>query len=59
MDYLQKENTEAFRSYLEHIINDLGEKGSDYHDKLAEVYFSDSLIALKKSKGVFWGFTVD
>ncbi|WWC88076.1 uncharacterized protein L201_002980 [Kwoniella dendrophila CBS 6074] len=38
MRFLEKTDQEACIGYLEHIINNLGEEGPDYHDKLAELY---------------------
>nr|XP_018264809.1 uncharacterized protein I303_02989 [Kwoniella dejecticola CBS 10117]OBR86967.1 hypothetical protein I303_02989 [Kwoniella dejecticola CBS 10117] len=38
MQFLEKTNQEACIGYLEHVIHTLGEEGSDFHDKLAELY---------------------
>ncbi|WRT65779.1 uncharacterized protein IL334_002728 [Kwoniella shivajii] len=40
MRFLAEINEGACIGYLEHIINNLGEDGSDYHDKLAELYLA-------------------
>lgn len=42
--HLERTNEGACLGYLEHIINELGEAGPDFHDKLAELY-------LKAAKG--------
>jgi hypothetical protein len=36
--YLEQTNKEACVGYLEHIIGDLKEEGSEYHDRLAQIY---------------------
>ncbi len=38
--YLEKTDTDACIAYLEHITEDLGEEGPDFHDKLAELYLA-------------------
>ena len=49
--FLEKDNAEACRGYLEHIITDLNEDGSDFHDKLAETYLDEAKAAFKKGSG--------
>lgn len=48
--FLEKESREAYQGYLEHIINDLGEDGADFHDKLAEIYLDQSKTVVKANQ---------
>ncbi|WVQ93507.1 hypothetical protein IAU59_000581 [Kwoniella sp. CBS 9459] len=48
MRFLEKNNREACVGYLEHIINTLGEDGSEFHDKLGELYLGRVKAAEKK-----------
>ncbi|WVW80239.1 hypothetical protein I302_102217 [Kwoniella bestiolae CBS 10118] len=51
MRFLEKTNEGACIGYLEHIINNLGEEGPDYHDKLAELYHARMKSEEGKNKG--------
>ncbi|WVF65869.1 hypothetical protein IAT40_000606 [Kwoniella sp. CBS 6097] len=48
MRFLEKTNQEACVGYLEHVINTLGEDGSDFHDKLGELYLGRVKAAEQK-----------
>ena len=50
--FLSQENAEACQGYLEHIITDLKEEGSDFHDKLAEIYLEKAKVAVKKGSSM-------
>ncbi|KAK4684616.1 Vam6/Vps39-like protein vacuolar protein sorting-associated protein 39, partial [Tremellales sp. Uapishka_1] len=42
MTFLERTDKSSCRGYLEHVIDNLGEKGSEYHDKLAELYLEEA-----------------
>jgi hypothetical protein len=46
--YLEDLHKPACIQYLEHIINELGEAGPDFHDKLVELYLQDAKRDWKK-----------
>lgn len=48
--FLEKQDLDACSGYLEHIINELGETGADFHDKLAEIYLSRAATGFSKAK---------
>lgn len=48
--FLEKESSEAYQGYLEHIINVLGEDEADFHDKLAEIYLAQAKAAKKRGE---------
>ncbi|KAJ9090674.1 hypothetical protein QFC20_007852 [Naganishia adeliensis] len=41
-EYLEQLDKPTCVRYLEHIINELGEAGPDFHDKLAELYLAEA-----------------
>lgn len=41
MNHLESISSVACEAYLEHIIHHLGEEGSDFHEKLIELYLND------------------
>jgi hypothetical protein len=41
-EYLEQLDKPTCVRYLEHIINELGEAGPDFHDKLAELYLGEA-----------------
>jgi hypothetical protein len=43
--FLEKTDANAAVGYLEHVIHALGEKGADFHDKLAELYLARARAA--------------
>lgn len=46
--YLEDLHKPACIQYLEHIVNELGEAGPDFHDKLVELYLEDAKRDWKK-----------
>ncbi|WVR03742.1 hypothetical protein IAU60_000737 [Kwoniella sp. DSM 27419] len=52
MRFLENTNEDSCIGYLEHIIDTLGEEGSEYHDKLAELYLSRVRVAEKRNPDV-------
>lgn len=48
--FLDKQNLDACAGYLEHITNELGETGAEFHDKLAEIYLSRATTGVSKAK---------
>ena len=45
VDFLDKQHQPSCVLYLEHIIHELKEEGSEFHDKLAELYVSAATSA--------------
>lgn len=45
MQHLEEVHNSSLQTYLEHIINTLGEQGPDFHEKLAELYLQAALDA--------------
>lgn len=43
--FLEKTDANAAVGYLEHVVHALGEKGADFHDKLAELYLARARAA--------------
>lgn len=41
-EYLEQCDKPTCIRYLEHIINELGEAGPNFHDKLAELYLDET-----------------
>lgn len=41
-EYLEQNDRPTCIRYLEHIINELGEAGPNFHDKLAELYLEET-----------------
>jgi hypothetical protein len=51
--YLLKTDEPAAIGYLEHITDELGEAGPDFHDKLAELYLKSARRSPNNDKGKF------
>lgn len=45
MAHLENVGSEVCVKYLEHIIHELGEQGSDFHEKLIELYLGSDQSA--------------
>lgn len=50
--FLEAKNRDACIGYLEHLTEDLGEAGPEFHDKLAELYLSRAKKAVQGAKDV-------
>lgn len=49
--FLENRDRNACIGYLEHLIEDLGEAGPDFHDKLAELYLTGARKSVQSAQG--------
>lgn len=49
--HLETVSPRATVAFLEFLVDKLGEKGSEFHDRLAELYLDDVKKGKKKTKG--------